>query len=410
MTDHPGPETGPTSTAAPSAGPPGSAGAPTIRRFRRSRNDRVLAGVGGGLAESLAMDPVIVRVLLVVLTFFGGAGIIVYVACWLLMPEDDRESSLAERAIARGGRTSWPLLVLAGAIGLAAVLSAGWVVDDRGLLLIALFAIAAILLSRRERDLAGPAVTDPRAAPFPSAAPFPPAPAPAPWTAGAPWAASAFPPAEPLPPLPPAPPAPRSLLGRITFALVLLGLGVLAAADLAGADVPAAAYPALVVAGAGLGLLVGARYGRGRWLIALGVLGVLALPPTVFADSYRGDWVDQNGRAIVPTTAADIAPEYSYRGGRVILDLSQIDFTDRTVATRLQVGVGHLTVVLPPEVDVRADLDLGVGVIEAFGFEHNGFGLSEQRRDEGTDGPGGGTLELEVEQGIGQVEVTRATA
>jgi phage shock protein PspC (stress-responsive transcriptional regulator) len=253
MTDYPGPDAGPTTTT---TDPPGPAGPPTIRRFRRSRNDRVLAGVSGGLAESLAMDPVIIRVLLVVLTFFGGAGIIVYLACWLLMPEDDRESSLAERAIARGGRTSWPLLVLAGAIGLAAVLSAGWVVDDRGLLLIALFVIAAILLSRRERDLTAPPVTTPPPAPFPSG----PTPAAAPWTAGA-WT-----PTEPLPPLPPLPapppPAPRSLLGRITFALVLLGLGVLAAVDLAGADVPAAAYPALVVAGAGLGLLVGTRSSR----------------------------------------------------------------------------------------------------------------------------------------------------
>lgn len=400
MTDYPGPDAGPTTTAEP----PRPTGPPTVRRFRRSRNDRVLAGVGGGLAESLAMDPVIIRVLLVVLTFFGGAGIIVYLACWLLMPEDDRESSLAERAIARGGRNSWPLLVLAGAIGLAAVLSVGWVVDDRGLLLIALFAIAAILLSRRERDLnATPGTTAPAA--FPAG----PAPAAAPYSA-APWPGGAWAPTEPLPPLPPAPPAQRSLLGRITFALVLLGLGVLAATDLAGADVPAAAYPALVVAGAGLGLLVGTRYGRGRWLIALGVLGVLALPPTVFADSYRGDWVDQDGRAIVPAAAADIAPEYSYRGGRVILDLSKIDFTNQTVATAVEVGAGHVTVLLPPDVDVQADLDLGVGVIEVFGFEHNGLGLSEQKRDEGADGPGGGTLELEVEQGVGHLEVFRAAA
>jgi hypothetical protein len=94
----------------------------------------------------------------------------------------------------------------------------------------------------------------------------------------------------------------------------------------------------------------------------------------------------------------------------VILDLSRIDFRDQTVATQLEVGVGHVTVILPPNVDVQTDLDLGVGVIEVFGVEHDGLGVSEQKRDEGADGPGGGTLELEISQGVGQLEVFRAAA
>ena len=379
----------------------------------------MLAGVSGGLAESLAMDPVIVRVLMVVLTFFGGAGIIVYLACWLLMPEDDRESSLAERAIARSGRSSWPLLVLAGALGLAAVLSAGWVVDDRGVFLIALFVIAAIVLSRRDtHPQAGTGQAGSSQAGSGQAGwgqtgwgqPTPAGPSPAPWPSQA-WAPAATEPLPPLPPVPPGPPpAPRSLLGRVTFFLVLLGLGALATADLSGADIPAAAYPALAIAGAGLGLLVGARYGRGRWLIALGALGVLALPPAVFADNYSGDWVDQEDRAIVPTEVAGIASEYSYRGGRVILDLSGLDFTNQSVATRLEVGAGDVSVLLPPDVDVQTDLDLGVGAMEVFGSEHDGLGVSKQVRDEGADGPGGGTLDLTIEQGVGHLEVRRGTA
>lgn len=347
------------------------------------------------------MDPVIVRVLVVVLTFFGGAGIIVYGACWILMPEDDRESSLAERAIARGGRSSWPVLVLAGVIGLAVVLGAGWVVDDRGVLLIALVVIAAILLSRRghEQPAAEPVST----------------PAPATWSSGSAttdwstptWSAV---PAAPLPPLAPEPPRPRSYLGRITFCLVLLALGVLAAADLSGADVPSAAYPAVIVAGAGLGLLVGTRYGRGRWLIALGVLGALALPPTVFADTYRGDWVDQDEQAVAPTSAAGIAPEYSYRGGRVRIDLSAVDFTNQTVTTRIEVGAGDVELIVPDTVDVESDVDLGIGSADVFGSEHNGFGVSESGRDNGSDGLGGGTLTVEIEQGVGHVEVRRASA
>lgn len=359
---------------------------PGPRKFRRSRNDRVLAGVCGGLAESLAMDPVIVRVLMVVLTFFGGAGIIVYLACWLLMPEDNREASLAERAIARGGRNPWPVLALAGALGLAAVLGAGWVVDGRGLLLIALFVIAAILLTRRDNE-PQPLTTS----------------APATWTS----TPEATAPLPPLPPAPPEPARPRSLLGRLTLALVLLTLGVLATADLSGADVPAAAYPAVIVAGAGLGLLVGSRYGRGRWLIALGVLGTLALPPTVFADSYRGDWVDQGESAIAPFDVGGIAANYSYRGGRIVLDLSAVDFTDQNVTTRIEVGVGDTELILPADVDVVSDVELGIGSAELFGSEHNGFGVSESGRDDGADGPGGGTLTVEIEQGVGHVVVHR---
>ncbi len=320
MTEQPGPQTPFGETGRP---PGTTATAPrpsTTRTFRRSRTDRTLAGVCGGIAESLGMDPVIVRVLVVVLTFFGGAGIIVYGACWILMPEDDRESSLAERAIARGGSSSWPVLVLAGVIGLAVVLGAGWVIDERGVLLIALVVIAAILLARRDSEqgaTVSPATTSPQTEP-PGAEPSataPPTtwssdPEPSEWSstgsgwsaqpAAPQWTPSSYAATAPLPPLPPEPPRPRSLLGRVTFALVLLALGVLATADLGGADVPSAAYPALIVAGAGLGLLVGTRYGRGRWLIALGVLGTLALPPAVFADSYRGDWVDQSERAIAP--------------------------------------------------------------------------------------------------------------
>jgi phage shock protein PspC (stress-responsive transcriptional regulator) len=346
---------------------------------------------------------------MVVLSFFGGAGVIVYIACWLLMPEDDRESSLAERAIARGGSNPWPVLVLAGVLGLVAVLSAGWVVDDRGLLLIALFVIAAILLSRRETEVRTgfPPAPTPPVAPASFAAPADTswsAPADTSWST--PTGATA-----PLPPLAPAdPPAPRSLLGRLTFCLVLLALGALATADLSGADIRAAAYPALVVAGAGLGLLVGSRYGRGRWLIALGVLGALALPPAVFADAYRGDWVDQNKQAITPTDVAGIAPEYSYRGGVVRLDLSGVNFTDQAVTTRIELGVGDTELIVPANVDVITDVDLGIGEAEVFGSEHNGLGVSERGRDDGADGPGGGTLTVEIEQGIGHVEVRRAAA
>src|SRR4051794_20725008 len=59
------------------------------KRLYRSSTDRVLGGVCGGLGTSLGIDPVICRVVGVVLVFFGGAGILLYGAAWLLVPSDD---------------------------------------------------------------------------------------------------------------------------------------------------------------------------------------------------------------------------------------------------------------------------------------------------------------------------------
>ncbi len=50
----------------------------------RSTSDRVIAGVAGGLAEQLGIDAVVVRLAFVVLAFAGGAGVVIYLLCWLL--------------------------------------------------------------------------------------------------------------------------------------------------------------------------------------------------------------------------------------------------------------------------------------------------------------------------------------
>lgn len=61
----------------------------TTQRLHRSRTMRMLGGVGGGLAESLDLDPTIVRLALVAALIFGHAlTLILYLAAWLIMPED----------------------------------------------------------------------------------------------------------------------------------------------------------------------------------------------------------------------------------------------------------------------------------------------------------------------------------
>ncbi len=88
----------------------------TTKRILRSRNDRVLGGVAGGLAGYFNTDPLYIRLGFVVLGLFQGFGLLLYAVLWLLIPNEDsvtldarsqvRESvtemrSTAERAVDR---------------------------------------------------------------------------------------------------------------------------------------------------------------------------------------------------------------------------------------------------------------------------------------------------------------------
>ena len=77
---------------------------PTPRLLRRSRNERMLVGVCGGIAEYARVDANVVRIVVAVLTFFGGAGAFLYAVGWLLMPDDGEDTSVAARAIGRWQR------------------------------------------------------------------------------------------------------------------------------------------------------------------------------------------------------------------------------------------------------------------------------------------------------------------
>ncbi|WP_018682523.1 PspC domain-containing protein [Actinokineospora enzanensis] len=61
----------------------------TARKLRRSRSDRMVAGVCGGLARTFGVDTPVIRIILVAATLLGvGTGALVYLACWILMPEE----------------------------------------------------------------------------------------------------------------------------------------------------------------------------------------------------------------------------------------------------------------------------------------------------------------------------------
>lgn len=57
------------------------------RKLYRSRSQRMLAGVCGGLAEYFSLDATLIRVLFLVLAVFGGSGLVIYVVMWLIVPD-----------------------------------------------------------------------------------------------------------------------------------------------------------------------------------------------------------------------------------------------------------------------------------------------------------------------------------
>ena len=59
-----------------------------VKRLQRSRTERMLAGVCGGIGRYFDVDPTIIRVLFVFFSLFIGGGILAYIILWIIMPEE----------------------------------------------------------------------------------------------------------------------------------------------------------------------------------------------------------------------------------------------------------------------------------------------------------------------------------
>ena len=393
--------------------PPAAAGGDTVERvltrlksLRRSRSERVVAGVCGGVARGLGLDPLFVRVLVAVLAVVGGAGVVLYVVGWLLLPEDDGTRSLAERA-ATGRREpgSRRPLVLTVLLVLVALIAASAVFDRwDGPLLLVLAVVALALWIDRRTDRA------PALPPAPMGTAVVPVVQDGPPAAGS-GAEPPEPPttvfAQPVPPAPQPEPRPRSVLFAATVSCVVIALGVLGAADAAGGSVAGDAYPALALAVVGAGLVVGAWMGRSRGLIVIGLLLALATAAAVGAervDTLSNDRVDVTLR---PTTVGALPPSVRYGVGNATYDLRAIDFTGAAVTSSMSIGAGEIIVIVPRDVDVTVGANVGVGQASLFGQDSGGPGVQSTVTDLGGDGRGGGTLGLTLDAGVGHLEVRR---
>lgn len=439
-----------------------------VRALRRSRNDRVVAGVCGGVARQLGVDPLLIRVVTGVLMFFG-AGVVLYALGWLLLPMDDGAPSVGERAVARGSApASTSVILLAAGLAVVAALGLGaafshW--EGPFLFFLAVGGLLAWLILRDRRGeipvsaglpphayagatsssggqaprggttyAAAPAAggvslgkgpqaygepTGPAASnPLPTYQPRPQYPAPgyaAPGYPGQGYQPPAGPPHGPYgavpppvtPPPPPAPRRPRSALFSVTMSLVLVGLGTLKLIDLSGTPIVDGAYPALALAIIAGGLVAGAWFGRSRGLIAMGLIAALLTGAVSAGDQWEDNRGDHVNIRLTPASAAELPAKADYSTGSVRYDLTGIDFTGVDRSMDVSMGAGEIIVIVPRDVDVTGDLSLGIGEVDFFGDTRGGFPSDVTLTNVGDDGPGGGSLQLTLDAGVGHLEVRR---
>ena len=415
----------------------------TKRLVRRS-HDRYIAGVAGGVADYLDVDPVVVRIGFVVLTFFGGAGAVAYAAGWLLMPEQGHTTSIGEDAIhnRNWGRIAGFVLI---AIAASIVLRPLWWFGGNIVTAVLLILLGAFLLRHRDRtDAGGTDGPDRTDAPRPPPPPSPPT-WPSPTTPAdramatdqvdraiateqaeqvqqteqvqqaepvGPTAPMAWPPPPPPPP-PPSPPREgrrrRGGLATITIGLLLVGAGVLGLVVAAGNSIePTRIFAGglLVVGGA---LVVSAWFGRGAALIPLGVLLVVLLSAASLIDvPFKGGF---GQRTETPTSTSDVRSEYHLAAGELTLDLRAVPFTrGSTTAIEATVGAGHLVVLVPRGVEVDVRGHAGAGQVRFLGDNEGDGGVRVDRDAHLQSAEGAARIELDARVGLGQVEVRDAPA
>lgn len=316
--------------------------------LRRSRDHRAVAGVAEGLSRHFDIDPIIVRVLFAALTFFGGAGLILYLALWLTVPVESSPHSIISGRLNRDPR-AWTTigLALGGILAAMALLgSLSWAVPHPFpfLLVVLVLVLGLLAFTRRgDRPPPMPSMTDPAyvavASPPPTGATVPPFIAP-----------------------PPPPPPPRSHLFGLTMATIALAIAAVWIVDAATSyDVNPSVYPGVALAIIAVALLASTWWGRSRGLIVMGVLASLLTAGAVFAGP--GPYGDQGA---TPRQVSELRSSYRMGIGRFTLHLEQISDVEALQGADVTVNqrFGQLRVVIPSSVAAVVDATVEHGRID----------------------------------------------
>lgn len=381
-------------------------------RLRRSIADRKIAGVAGGLGRHLNIDPTVLRVIFVVLVFFGGAGIVLYGAAWLVVPEEGTEDAVVNAKPATRNA------LLFGAAVLAALLLLGDMWGGWGGPFPLPLAILAIILVVVVATRAKPGSDQPA----PPEGYYPPPSSPTSPPTEAQWlgasdttpsgATAVAPPTGPptwtTPTTPYRPPPPKSDRGPklfgFTLAFIAVALGTLGLYEASGGEVADAAYAALALTVIGVMLLVGSVAGRPGGLIFLGVVATLALMVTATVDRYGYNRPDS--LSVSPPTSSTLADGYSMLAGKMSVDLTTIEDLEgldgRTLTLRAEAG--EIRVFVPDGIDVRVDARIGFGGDITVDGQQDGGGNPQLVSiiDGGENVP---ELDLDVDLRVGSIDV-----
>jgi phage shock protein PspC (stress-responsive transcriptional regulator) len=358
-----------------------------LGRLRRSVADRKVAGVAGGLARHLDVDPLVLRVAFVVLAFFGGAGLLLYGACWLLVPEDGSD----EAAITLDDRSRTLALLAVGVLAVFALLGDSWGVFWFPWPLAIIALVVLLFMTRKGRSATPPpgsgggAVTAAdETSTYEGTT-----------SDGGTWTYQG-----PTTNVPARDPRRRGpILFWFTLALIALAIGILGIVDVAGVAVAPSAYPALVVGITGLMLLVGSVYGRAGGMILVGLLAILPMA----AATAVGQWDGQQIRE-TPNTAAQVERSYEFGAGEMVLDLSEVGDIEALDGRSITVegGAGTIDLIVPDDmdVDISGQID-GPGGITLFGDQQGGIETASQGfHDGGANAP---TLTIDAQLGVGEI-------
>ncbi len=422
------------------------------RRLRR-RRPAGIGGVAGGIARYVGIDPNIVRLGFVVLAV-TGSGLFIYLAAWLLLPDDSdpdpRPVSLTSNVAALVGG----FLILA--LGSASFFDGALGPGDTIIVPAVLVAAGIWLLNQRtkpDHDTTvggGPAGRShgswPPAGPDPTAAMAEPV-APA-WptvdadasittpidvSAGAgptvaepiesqtmessrapmsdggppPWDDDPIAHAWAIPRLPDEPPDPPGA-GRAVTSLALacaaIAIGVfLVLANVGGIGISAALVLGTLLAIFGVGLVASAFVGRTPFLALLAVLtlGLLIVSPAVDVALEDGAGTQQ----VRVVSEDDLQPTYAIGTGELLLDLSDLELTeDRSI--QVDVGAGYAEIQVPADVEIQVTARSRAGYVEAFDAIDEGLQSSIVHREPGAE-PGAPVLMIDAEVTFGYIEVTR---
>ena len=348
--------------------PPPAGGTAPHRLLRRSRDDRIAAGVAGGLGEYFGVDPVLFRVLIATSAFFAGAGVLAYLIAWAAIPEQGTVNAPIDRFVSGLRRRRVPVWLVAIAAGLFLwIVAFSWWAPGHFFPIMVLVIVLVLVFGRRNRsrDVQAPlppppgafATSDASAAPTVNLA-----------AEGAPVTTDPTRPTwvgETRQWMSEAKQASRERRRRswpiriATLIAVVVAIAVLASIDAA----TGIAFPAYFWAIFGItmgGLLVGLVLRRTPWsmlfLIIPSVAGLIAFAPTsasLHDGSGSRDWT--------PAMPSDIKSSYHLAFGQGELDLSHVAPLSSPQTVDIRLAAGQVKIVVPPTLNttVHANLHLG---------------------------------------------------